>query len=327
MYLSLARRVWKCLPAAVRTSAPGTRYGLHVHALICRRSERRQSFGTFFLRNRAEMELMCWLLNEKPQGARVDLCVLACSKGAELYSILWAIRSARPDLNLNVHALDISREILEFARGGVYSLRDSDQGPGPNNGHKPSEVSWNTWRDQIAPIFERMTKAEIHAMCEIEGEQVRIREWLKEGITWVHGDAADANVVKAIGVQDIVVANRFLCHMRPEAAARGLRNVAKLVKPGGYLFVTGVDLDVRASVAREMGWMPVTEMIREVHEGDVSLLKGWPLEYWGLEPFSDDRADWETRYAAVFRVGQPKSDERHESRAQRKQAGAVFAGK
>ena len=99
------------------------------------------------------------------------------------------------------------------------------------------------------------------------------------------------------------MANRFLCHMDPPDAEACLRNVAHLVKRGGYLFVSGVDLDVRTKVAREMGWKPVTELLREIHEGDTSLIKGWPLEYWGLEPLCDDRSDWKLRYASVFQIG------------------------
>jgi len=41
-----------------------------------------------------------------------------------------------------------------------------------------------------------------------------------------------------------VVANRFLCHMEPPDAQNCLRNIGRLVKPGEYLFVTGIDLDV-----------------------------------------------------------------------------------
>ena len=83
-----------------------------------------------------------------------------------------------------------------------------------------------------------------------------------------------------------------------------LRNIARLVKPGGHLFVSGIDLDVRTRVARGMGWKPVTDLIRDIHEGDPSLRRGWPLEYWGLEPFCDDRSDWKIRYASVFQIGE-----------------------
>ena len=45
---------------------------------------------------------------------------------------------------------------------------------------------------------------------------------------------------------------------------------------------------------------PVTELISEIHEGDPSLRRGWPLQYWGLEPFDQGRSDWQIRYASVF---------------------------
>jgi len=60
-------------------------------------------------------------------------------------------------------------------------------------------------------------------------------------------------ILDALGPQDIVVANRFLCHMDPGDAERCLRNVARLVCPGGHLFVSGIDLDVRRVLSRLLG--------------------------------------------------------------------------
>jgi 2-polyprenyl-3-methyl-5-hydroxy-6-metoxy-1,4-benzoquinol methylase len=137
----------------------------------------------------------------------------------------------------------------------------------------------------------------------VEGDQATVKAWLREWITWCRADANDPELVNLLGPQDIVVANRFLCHMTPVAAEKCLGNIARLVKPGGYLFVSGIDLDVRARVAKSMGWKPVPDLIREIHEGDTSLRKGWPIEYWGLEPFCDSRSDWEIRYASVFQIG------------------------
>ena len=267
-------------------------------------AERKQYFGTFFMRNRAEMELMCRLLGH--DGSTFTIAVLACSKGAEVYSIAWTLRSARPDLKLCLQAVDISQEIVEFAERGVYSLEKlgASESPSHEGIADKNDVTWNTCRDQNAPIFERMTSEDVSAMCEVEGDEAKIKPWLREGITWLAGDAGDPELIPRLGPQDIVVANRFLCHMAPAAAERCLRNVARLVKPGGYLFVSGIDLDVRTNVARNMAWKPVPEMMREIHEGDSSLRRGWPLEYWGLEPFSERRPDWMLRYASVFQIGE-----------------------
>ena len=82
-------------------------------------------------------------------------------------------------------------------------------------------------------------------MFDCEGEQASVKQQFRESITWHLGDASDPKLGEVLGLQDIVVANRFLCHMQPEEAEPCLRSLASLVKPGGYLFVSGVDLEVR----------------------------------------------------------------------------------
>jgi chemotaxis methyl-accepting protein methylase len=279
-------------------------YSRYLNGVVRRFADRKQSFGTFFLRNRPELQLMCRLLDQKDLGSEANIAVLACSKGAEVYSIVWAIRTVRPDLKLRLHALDISEEILEFAEGGVYSLAEAVAEKQTNVDRAASgDVNWNTSRDQIAPILERMTAAEVESMFDVEGDEANVKPWLKEGIRWLRGDAGDPQLLNTLGSQDIVVANRFLCHMQPAAAGKCLRNVASLVKPGGYLFVSGIDLDVRTKVALDLRWKPMTDLIKEVHDGDVSIRRGWPLEYWGLEPFDESRPDWQIRYASVFQLG------------------------
>ena len=306
VYLLQSQRLWNRVPASLQRLPVGRSYGSHLHALVRRRAERQQYFATFFLRNRAELELIRRLADQKTHGSKLDISVLACSKGAEVYSILWIMRSARPDLKISMHALDIAQDILEFAERGVYSLTSPDAFNASNRETVTTggDVTWNTCRDQMTSMFERMTREETEAMFELTGDQARIRPWLKEGITWVCGNAASPEVGESLGPQDIVMANRFLCHMKPAAAERCLRNLARLVRPGGYLFVSGIDLDVRTRVARAMGWRPVMDLMRDIHEGDPSLRSGWPLEYWGLEPFDDDRPDWKIRYASVFQIGE-----------------------
>jgi chemotaxis protein methyltransferase CheR len=310
VYLRPSRRIWRHLPNPLRNLSLGRAYGRHLHDLICRYSKRSQNHSTFFLRNRPEMELMSRLVGQKTYGARMAISVLACSKGAEVYSVLWSIRKSRPDLKVTLQAVDISQEIVDFAREGTYSLK----GPASLKTldqlgiTEEKKLIWTTCRDQgcdqSASIFERLNESEMDAMFDREGDQVKVKSWLKKGITWRVGDASAPELIHTLGKQDVVVANRFLCHMEPAAAERCLRNIAGLVKPGGYIFVSGVDLDVRTKVAKEMNWQPVLELMREIHKGDFSLATGWPLQWWGQEPFSEDHPDWRLRYASVFRVGE-----------------------
>jgi chemotaxis methyl-accepting protein methylase len=304
-YLRMNILIWNHLPASLASWRPVRGYGRHLHRLIQLRTTRRQSVGTFFFRNRPELELLIRLLDQKRQNSTLNVTVLACSKGAEVYSISYAIRCARTDLKVRLCALDISKDILEFAEAGVYSLRNHDGSGAPSSGSLAlgGDVATTTSRDQPSSIFERMSCGEMKAMFDREGDQVRVKPRFREGITWHLRDAGDPCLVDALGLQDIVVANRFLCHMYPEQAEECLRNLVRLVKPGGYLFVSGVDLGVRSKVARELGWRPVTELISEIHKGDPTLRRDWPLEYWGLEPFDQGRIDWKMRYASVFQCG------------------------
>jgi chemotaxis methyl-accepting protein methylase len=284
-------------------------YGRHLHEIAHLQAERRQYFATFFLRNRPELELIRKLAGQRPHSSGLNVAVLACSKGAEVYSIAWAIRSAHPDLKLRIHAVDISDEIVRFAQMGIYSLGsagNSSDDRKAGQAAQTGDVNRNTARDQNAWIFERMSREEIDAMFDIEGDKARVKPWLRAGITWTSGDATAPGMVEAIGSQDIVVANNFLCHMKPAVSENCLRNIARIVKPGGYLCVSGIDLDVRTKIARELGWRPVTDLLKEIHEGDTSLRRGWPFEYWGLEPFQD-RPDWAIRYCSVFQIGEPPS--------------------
>ncbi len=259
-------------------------YGRWLHALVGRRANREMYIGTMFLRNRPALELMRRLRREKPEGSTVSLAVLACSIGVELYSILWTLRKARPDLTFTAVGLDTSEEVLRVAEEGVYGPQSSE------------------FVD--ASVFERLTEREEREMFDWEGDQAQVKPWLREGITWRVGDASDPELVDALGPQDIVVANNFLCHMDAQSAERCLRNFARLVAPGGYLFVAGVDLDLRTRVAVELGWKPVEELTAEIHEGDPSVRGDWwPWEWWALEPLDRKRPDWQTRYASVFQIG------------------------
>ena len=305
-YILMNLWIWKQLPASLMSSPAVRAYGEHLQTLLQWGGTRTQSTGTFFLRNRPELELLVRLLNRQRQSHPISLAVLGCSKGAEVYSISYAIRSARPGLSVNLCALDISKAVVEFAEAGVYSLKTYDgwRPLAPDLPGEGEDVATNPLGDQPSSIFERLSSEETEALFDRDGCDVSIKPRFRDGIIWSVGDANDPDLPITLGLQDVVVANRFLCHMPRKEAEKCLRNLARLVKLGGYLFVSGVDLDVRTKVARELGWKPVTELIREIHDGDPSLRRDWPMQYWGLEPLNESRLDWKLRYASVFQIGE-----------------------
>jgi hypothetical protein len=187
-----------------------------------------------------------------------------------------------------LHAVDISKEAVGFAELGRYSLTRSEL--------------TNT------AIFERMTPAEMEDMFDRDQETATVKARIKEGIHWHVGDVGSSEVSEALGLQDMVVANNFLCHMEFSEAERTLRNIARLVSPNGYLFVSGIELGVRGKVALDLGWKPVEELLEEIHEGDPGMRDQWPCHYGGLEPLNKNRPDWRLRYASVFQLAPSHDD-------------------
>jgi len=256
---------------------PVQQYGRLLNKLVLMRGWRQPNPGTFMLRNRAELEMIHSLVSQQPARQHIRIAVLACSFGMEVYSIKWALRDLHNQADIQLLGLDIDDDVLAVARSGRYPLTD---------------FSWQ---------FERLSAEEHHQICPVDGNYASVSEKLRSGIQWLHANACDRALAEKIGQQDIVIANRFLCHMQPQQASECLRAVTQLVSPGGYLFVMGVDLEVRQRVMQEMGFLPVTENLEDLHNGDISLLGGWPWKCWGLEPFDNRRDDWIGRYAMVYR--------------------------
>ncbi|HET6984697.1 MAG TPA: CheR family methyltransferase [Myxococcaceae bacterium] len=282
-YIRLNEAFSSRLPRSVTESRLLRGYWRLFHALVLLQSQRTHYVGTFFFRNRAELELIRRLAGSNGEDRSVRMTILGCSNGAQVYSILWTLRSSLPALKLTVHATDISEEMLNTAREGVYPR--------------------SLLQSRSEPIFERMTVDEKRAMFDVDGDRLKVKPWMKNAIIWSIADARDPLIGDTLGQQDVVIADNFLCHMEPPEAERCLRNIARLVRSGGYLFISGVDLDVREKVAKELGWHPVPDLLEAIHDGDPSVRLSWPSKYWGLEPLDTTRRDWRVRYASVFQVG------------------------
>jgi chemotaxis methyl-accepting protein methylase len=282
VFLKLNRRLLGTLPRSLSNLGPVRSYGILVHRLAQRYGIRSQAPSTFFLRNRSQLELIRRLIEQRVEADTLRVAVLGCSIGTEAYSIAWRVRSARPDLKLILQAVDISEQAVAFGKCGRYSLVASQL--------------------TECDIFERVRESEIMELFDRVGNVVTVKSWIKEAINWVVGDVTESDTLESVGLQDIVIANNFLCHMHPVMAGKCLRNVARLVSPYGYLFVSGIDLDVRTKVARDLRLQRVQELLEEIHEGDPCMKTYWPWHYAGLEPLNKEREDWTLRYAAAFQV-------------------------
>jgi chemotaxis methyl-accepting protein methylase len=277
--------LWQRLPSGLRERPPARFVNSWIHTFSRKFSSRKQSHmaptTTRFRRYPPLLLTIADLIKNLPHGDTVRLCVMGCSTGAELYSVLWAIRKARVDLNILAIGVDLSASAVEKAKAGRYSTKDREL----------SGLPEEFWPELFDPTQSDLT----------------IKPSLRAGVEWIVGDVREDGLRAQLGLQDIVIANNFLIFMKEHESANCLRNIVKLVKPGGLLLCRGVDLDVRERVARQFRLQPISQRIEELHEINVRERRGWPWEYWGLEPLDKTRKDWVRRYATIFQV--PSSSE------------------
>ena len=74
-YLAAGMWIWRHLPTFLISSRPARAYGAHLHTLIQLRATRTQSVGTFFFRNRPELDLLVRLLDQKAKGSILDVAL------------------------------------------------------------------------------------------------------------------------------------------------------------------------------------------------------------------------------------------------------------
>ena len=294
--LPIVRGLWRRIPSRVRATRPMRRVGSAIYDRYIRHTDRVQSHYTWFLRNPPQLALVADLiLSSAPKNAPVRVMSVGCSVGAELYSLLWLLRRYQPGLAIDARGIDIVPEAVALARAGSYRLE------------APSSTGGTLWVDG-----RRVLSTSDEAVQEIFDPGIEgayeVKPAIRDGTTWYVGDAADPRLHTLHGEQDLVMACNFLGPMDPEAAERCLRNVVALVRPGGYVVIDGVDLDLRTDVVRALGLLPITEDARRIHEADPTK-QDWPWTRWSLEPFDATRPDWPFRYATIFQ--RPMLLERH----------------
>jgi chemotaxis methyl-accepting protein methylase len=282
-----ARTLWRHLPDAVLESRPMRRFGAAIYDRYVRETDRSQSHYTWFLRNPPQLELLRDLLHARASPDRpLRIASIGCSVGAELYSLLWMLRRARPDLPVAANGVDIVADAVEIARKGVYRINAPSSAGGTLETAGGKVLS--TSPEAVAEMFDVR-----------EDGAYRIKDWIGEGAAWRVGDAADERLRTLLGPQDAVLACNFLGPMEAGLAERCLRNLATLLAPGGYLVLDGVDLDLKTRVVPTLGLVPVAKDARRIHRADPTK-QDWPWTRWSLEPFDGSRPDWEVRYSTIF---------------------------
>lgn len=235
---------------------------------------------TYFFRNRAELELLNDIFNRLKPTEDLKITVVGCSEGAEVFTIIYTHHKARPGEEVKVSAFDISESALEIAKSGRFNANSR--------------------------VLSTLTDEEANGLFDKVGDDLQVKDQFRN-VDWYLQDPTREPIASKHPKQDIVVANRLLFHMGRKEQYRALKAIASMIRPGGYLFVSGVDLGVRTRIAKEFELQPITDLIEEIHAGDETMTMDWPFQRWGLEPLDKRERNWMTRYCSVFQVPQSTS--------------------
>ena len=254
-------------------------YALLRHRALLRSANRVDNHTyTCFLRAPSQLQLLSGPVLDLVSGSgRLDITLLACSNGAEAYTIAsWLMQSA-PTLDFHIHASDLHPEMVARARSATY---DS------------SEVLHSDY----------MTDQFLQTTFLPQGDGFVVRPEIRERITFSQASLLDGEGLRTqFGQAPIVIGQNVLFHLKPEDSSIAFANLVSLTEPGGVLLVEGMDLDLRERLTREHGLEPLTENLRKIHqETRIHTPARWWHHYWGTEPFIGFRRNAKRRYATAF---------------------------
>jgi chemotaxis protein methyltransferase CheR len=214
--------------------------------------------------------------NSSGSSSPLKIAVLACSNGAEAYSVASVLLRAHPELDFRINASDINSEAIAKAQTARYSLMD---------------VYDNKMMNQefVEQTFDR------------DGDEFVVKPSIRERVSFEQLDLLDPDLKAKVGPFDIVFIQNVLFNLPRPLAANIFRAVMGLLEKQSVLFVEGMDFDLRARLTRKYNLKPLDYRIEEIHNDALSERAiGWPFAYWGLEPFCSARFSWRRRYATIF---------------------------
>ncbi len=280
---SLFRRAAKFIKNRVFYDVLMLPYALHRHRRLLRDCDRTSEHTyTCFLRSPSQLQLLSgpileFLRTEAPQEP-LNITLLACSNGAEAYTIASWLRLQFPALAFHIQASDLHPAMAERAAAGLFSADE-------------------------ALHSEYMTKDFLEATFDRDGQLYSVKPQIREHVSFSSANILDgADLLDRFGQAPLVIAQNVLFHLKPADAAEAFVNIVNLTTPRGVIMVEGMDQDLRVEMTQQCKLEPFTEDLRTIYnETRVHTPPNWWQVYWGSEPFLPFRAHAEHRYATAFR--------------------------
>jgi chemotaxis methyl-accepting protein methylase len=220
---------------------------------------------------------MEFLRQSQRSGERLEILLMACSSGAEVYTIASWLTRQLPELNFHIHASDLHDELVEYARAGKYT------------------------RDQVLHS-DYIDQPFIDATFEQVDDGYFVRPEIRAKTSFQQANLLDSDGLrKRFGKAPLVIAQNVLFHLSPTHATTAFENLVSLMTPRAVLLLEGMDLGLRSKLTARHGLRPLTTNARQIYEETrVHTPPDWWNYYWGVEPYTPFHPDRERRYATIF---------------------------
>jgi chemotaxis protein methyltransferase CheR len=256
-------------------------YGVLKHAWLLATCDRTQSHTyTCFYRTPTQLSVLAGpvleYLGGTSLGRPLEIVVLACSNGAEAYTIASFLTKHAPGLDFRITAADLHQEMVEYGRAASYL---------------PEEALQSEFIDAqfVADTFDKV------------GERYVVKPEIRQRVTFTQANLLDENLAKQFTPADVVTAQNVLFHLRPNDARKAFRNLVKILKPRSALLIDGMDQPLRVALTNEAGLEPLPIKARKIYkESRIHTPVDWWRYYWGSEPYSPLRRDRARRYGTIF---------------------------
>lgn len=272
--------------------APSRWIGRYIYDWQRRHQLRTQSTSTKFFRNLQQLAALEGPLVNLTKTGYLSVLVAGCSYGCEAYSLGGLLALRLPRLNWQITAVDISHEALKIADAARYT---SQHGLGSPRDNLEKQLE--------ARLFKR------------SGDEWTVVADIRERVSFAYSDVLSAEF-RQFKNYDLVLGQNFMIHMNDASAKSALASLVAAVRPGGALFLGGMDLETKTSLLAPHQLVPLDWNIVEIHEDDNMRRLAWPWNYWSLEPIHPRDRNYLTRYSTIFL--KPTS-------AEKRTAGAPFA--
>lgn len=258
-------------------------YGMLKHRKLIRTCDRIDDHTyTCFFRAPAQLQALTGpvldhLGRPERRGQRLEILTLACSNGAEVYTMASWLSKTLPNLDFHITGSDLHEEMVDRCRQASYSEAEALQ-------------SEYIEKDFVDSTFDK------------QGDRYVVKAHLRERTTFKQGDLLDGPGLRAsFPPADIVTAQNVLFHLEPKDCRVAFGNIVSLAKPKGVFLLEGMELDLRVELTKKYGLTPLLYDLRRIYsETRVHTPPEWWKYYWGTEPYLPFRTDKARRYGTIF---------------------------